>query len=67
MAWVFADDTNNTSATDDAAKFAQRFHRRTDSHITMVTGEVPPIRAEGSESYHSDTAPQLTILSFSQS
>jgi len=40
MARVFADDANNTIAADDAAKFAEGFYGRTDSHRTIVcTGE----------------------------
>jgi hypothetical protein len=32
MAWVLADNAHDTFAANNAAKFAKRFHRRTDSH-----------------------------------
>ncbi len=39
MTRVFADDTDNALAADNAAKFAERFDRGTDTH-TEERGEV---------------------------
>jgi len=32
VTWVFADDTDDAFAADDAAKFAERFYGGTDTH-----------------------------------
>jgi len=32
VAWVFADDADHAFAADDAAKFAERFDRGSDTH-----------------------------------
>jgi len=32
VAWVFADDADNALAADNAAKFAERFNRGSDTH-----------------------------------
>jgi hypothetical protein len=36
MAWIFADNTDNTFAADNTAKFAERFNGGTDAHTGVV-------------------------------
>lgn len=40
MAWIFADNTDNTFAADNTAKFTERFNGGTDAHTgVMKEGE----------------------------
>jgi hypothetical protein len=66
MAWVLADNAHDTFAADNAAKFAKRFHRRTDSHRIGIRWGISQREAGSRKSYHTERAVQLTISSFSQ-
>ena len=39
VAWVFADNTNDSFAADNAAKFAKGFNRGADSHDSSGWGQ----------------------------
>jgi hypothetical protein len=57
--WIFADNTDNTFAADNTAKFAERFNGGTDAHTGVVkegeSGELKtPLLEQGGRMSNTD-------------